>query len=64
MVSPKKRKQFDLRYHSGKAEFFRLFFWRIEETITFFRDLLTFSEKRFHRLNYFGYLLSQGPKSI
>ena len=37
-------KQFDLSYHSSKVKFFRSFFGRIEENISRFRDLLTFSK--------------------
>ena len=43
-ILPKnERKQFDLRYHNSKVEFFRSFFGRIEDTKKTFRNKLTFS---------------------
>ena len=43
-ILPKnEQKQFYLRYHSSKVQFFCSFCGRIEETIDCFRDLLTFS---------------------
>ena len=52
-ILPKiERKQFHLRYHSSKVEFFRSFFGRIEEIINCFRDLLTFSN--FSHTKVFG----------
>ena len=42
-ILPKnERKQFDMRYHSSKVEFFRLFFGRIEDTKKTFWNSLTF----------------------
>ena len=38
-----KQKQFDLRYHNSKDDFFSSFFGRIQETINCFRDLLIFN---------------------
>ena len=38
-----KRKQFNMKCHSSKVEFFRSFFGWIEDTISCFRDLLTFT---------------------
>ena len=42
-ILPKnQRKQFDLRYHSSKVEFFRSLLGRIEDTTNTFRNYLTF----------------------